>query len=264
MPEFVSNGVILHYIDEGQGEPFIFLHGLGGDTKQILTSFDQDPKIRLISLDMQGHGQSQVDWDNYNFSTLADDVINLMDMLKLDKVSIGGISMGAAVSVNLALRYPKKIKKLLLVRPAWTDKSMDSDKIRLFSLEAEYLKNNDRQGFVNTEEYMALKNKSLYSAGSFSGGFNTKASLEHYDKFKILPAQSPFTNVEELHNIEIPTLILACKRDWVHPYEYGEYYQQHIKNSILKELPDKDSDAKKHRELLNFYIKEFLNDGERF
>ncbi|MGI6215420.1 MAG: alpha/beta fold hydrolase [Christensenellales bacterium] len=262
MPKFISNGIELSYIDEGQGLPFIFLHGLGGDIQQILSSFDVSEGIRLISLDMQGHGKSQADWGDYNFNSLANDVISLMDFLKLNKAAIGGISMGAAVSINIAVRFPEKIQKLLLVRPAWINKPMDEDKIRLFSIEADYLKNNDMQGFINTKEYKNIKAKSEYTANSFSKGFSNPASLKNYNKFAILPGLCPFSSTEQLKRIDAETLILACRNDWIHPYEYAEFYKKHIKNSVLRELPSKDADEKTHMALLKKYIKEFLTDGE--
>ena len=59
--------------------------------------------------------------DKLTIATLADDLIGLLDHLGIEQAVIGGISLGAAVAVNVALRYPERVLGLVLSRPAWID-----------------------------------------------------------------------------------------------------------------------------------------------
>ena len=81
---------------------------------------------RLIGLDFRGHGESDIGHEiDLSFSTFADDLITLLDRLSLATVALGGVSMGAGVALNLALRYPLRVSSLILVRPAWLNRPME-------------------------------------------------------------------------------------------------------------------------------------------
>ena len=57
------------------------------------------------------------DTDTYSFDTFADHVVALMDHLGIERCHLGGLSMGSAIALNIALRYPDRFKKLILLRP---------------------------------------------------------------------------------------------------------------------------------------------------
>lgn len=260
MPEFVHRGVRLHYEVQGTGVPFIFLHGMGGSIGQIQKAYIPIAKVMMVSLDQQGHGESGVDWETYSFDRLADDVIALADHLAIPAFALGGISMGAAVSLNLALRYPERVRGLILIRPAWTDRPMDEGLRHLFKLCAEYLEKGDREGFLGTEEYQRLALESAYTANSFAANFDDKASLQHFRKFAILPFLAPFQDIEQLRAIRVPAHVLANGRDRVHPLEYGQFLAEHIPGAKFGEITDKDTDADAHREQMNACIRAFLRE----
>ncbi len=258
MPEFLHRGLALRYHDQGEGVPFIFLHGLGGGIAQILSAFEPAAGVRLITLDQQGHGESEANWETFGFSALADDAAALADHLRIPSFHLGGISMGAAVSVTLALRFPGRVRGLALVRPAWTDQPMRPELRRLFSVCAQHLQKGDRQGFLATPEYAAVKGLSAYTAGAFAAYFGDGASVRHWRKFVLLPASAPFEEPGQLGGIGMPTLVVANRNDYVHPFAYGEYFARQIPGARLHEIPDKDSDPAGHRAALNARLKELL------
>src|SRR5690606_31263385 len=108
------------------GAPFVFQHGLGGDTHQILDLYSPPPGVRLITLDSRAHGATEPlgDATMLHFSALADDLVALLDHLGLASAVIGGISMGAGVALNVALRHPQRLQGLILSRPAWLDRPL--------------------------------------------------------------------------------------------------------------------------------------------
>ena len=79
MDKFIHRGITLEYEALGTGIPFVFLHGMGGSVEQIKAACEPLAGVRLISLNQQGHGNSGVNWDRYDFDRLGDDAIALLD-----------------------------------------------------------------------------------------------------------------------------------------------------------------------------------------
>ena len=121
MPYLHHDGLDFHYRDHGQGIPFVFQHGLGGDVNQSFGLFTPSPGYRLITLDCRGHGETRPlgDPDTISLATFADDVCALLNQLALPQVVIGGISMGAAVALNLTLRSAGTVGSALPHRADW-------------------------------------------------------------------------------------------------------------------------------------------------
>ena len=125
-PSFARDGLRFHFRDEGHGLPFVFQHGLGGDVNQPFGLYRPPAGVRLIAFDVRGHGETRPlgDIDKLTIATLADDLIGLIDHLGIEQAVVGGISLGAAVAVNVAIRYPGRVLGLVLVRPAWIDRPL--------------------------------------------------------------------------------------------------------------------------------------------
>src|SRR5208282_2857386 len=122
MPFFEANGITFHFADDNNDRtPFVFQHGLGADLSQPMAFFGKDRPFRLISLDCRGHGKTVPlgDRQYLRFNSLTDDITNLLDYLNVSKVMIGGISMGAGVALNFAVRHPERTRALILSRVAW-------------------------------------------------------------------------------------------------------------------------------------------------
>ena len=126
MPFLDRDGVRVNYRVEGDGLPFIFQHGLGGDVSQPFGVFTPAGGVRLIGMDFRGHGETRPlgEVAKLKIECLADDLVALLDHLEIDRAVIGGISLGAAVSVSTALRYPERVMGLVLSRPAWIDRPL--------------------------------------------------------------------------------------------------------------------------------------------
>ena len=79
------------------------------------------PGVRLLSFDARGHGGTiaLLDPERLTFSSFADDLCSLLDHLTIHAAVVGGISMGAGVALNFALRFPDRALGLILCRPAW-------------------------------------------------------------------------------------------------------------------------------------------------
>ena len=254
MAELIRKGVRLHYEVIGQGIPVVLLHGLGGSINQIINTFDPREGFMFIVPDQQGHGESDVNWDTYNFDTLADDLVELADFLGIDMFYLCGISMGAAVSINLAIRYPGRIRGLMLVRNAWTIKPMENHIVDIFDECARCLAHGGLDSFKMTESYKRISQISRYTTDAFSGYFKDDASVKKYRKFQIMPRLTPMESAKDFDRIKVPTIILSNRFDLVHPFEYGAYYEKWIKDSRAFEIESKDIDPIAHRKAVNEYL----------
>ncbi len=108
------NGVKLYYETYGQGEPLLLLHG----NSQSINCFqlqipDFAKKFKVIAVDTRGQGKSTEDGKRYTYDLFAEDMNAFLDYLKLDSVNVVGWSDGGNTGLIMAMRYPKKIKKLV-------------------------------------------------------------------------------------------------------------------------------------------------------
>lgn len=241
----------IEYEVQGNGIPFVFLHGLGGDMQQIYSAYDPIDGVKLININMQGHGKTKADYLTLDFNTMADDVITVLNELGISQAIIGGISMGAAIAINIAIRYPSYISKLLLIRPAWTHEPMNEEVQTAYTSLATALACKDKNVFLNSNGWEIVNQTTDYTRNTFLHTFNEDINVQEWQKFAILPFKTPHNSIVDIENLNIYTTILACPNDFVHPYPYGEYYHKHLKNSTLVELPSKDEDSKKHRDIMN-------------
>jgi esterase len=99
----------------GQGEPLVILHGIFGSGDNWLSlgrRFAEHYNVLLI--DQRNHGQSP--WSNdFNYSLLADDLLNFIDQQGFNKINLLGHSMGGKVSMLFAQRYPERLNKLVVI-----------------------------------------------------------------------------------------------------------------------------------------------------
>lgn len=261
MPKFETNGVTLYYEIHGEGVPFIFLHGLGGDINQIKKAYEPMENIQLILIDQRGHGQSSVKWDDMDFYAMADDILSLTQYLGIDKFFLGGISMGAAVSLNFALRYQNKLLGLILIRAAWIDQPMSEELLQWFTLlEKNLAKVNGKKDYQESEGFKEMKKIAPKTAESFLRFFDEEPSLHYHKKFIMLPNSKPIEDLTILRTLQTPTLILSNDLDPIHPIEYSEILHKHIKNSQYHQIESKVISEDLHKKQFNQYVNEFISE----
>jgi pimeloyl-ACP methyl ester carboxylesterase len=108
--------VDLFYVEQGHGIPIVFLHGYPLDHRIWLPVFPYLRKdIHIIAPDLRGHGRSPVAKGVYSMSLLVEDVIHLLDKLKIEKVVIAGHSMGGYVTFEFWHKHPDRISGIALV-----------------------------------------------------------------------------------------------------------------------------------------------------
>lgn len=258
MNNFIHNGLHLNYEVTGIGVPFVFLHGMGGSINQIYAIYEPLEGVQLINMNQQGHGDSDADWSTLDFNHLGDDIVALLDHLEIKKAYFAGISMGAAVCLNVATRYQNRVEKLLLIRNAWTDLPMSGEVQRAFHDLGRTLKTGGIEAFYRTEGWKIVVESSEYTRNAFTCTFKDPSCLKNWQKYLILPQKTPITSLDVLENLTIPITILANRNDLCHPFAYGEYLRDNIMGAGLVEIPDKDKDGTGHKMRVNQAIQQMI------
>jgi pimeloyl-ACP methyl ester carboxylesterase len=111
---FDSNGVKIHYLVEGEGEPVLLIHGFIANKELqwavpgIIKALAKDH--RVIALDNRGHGKSDKPTDPRKYGTeMVEDAVRLLDHLKIKKAHVVGYSMGAIITAKLMVTHPDRL-----------------------------------------------------------------------------------------------------------------------------------------------------------
>jgi len=147
------NGLEMYYEIHGKGEPVVLLHGsfmtIPSNWSEMIPALAKTRQV--IAVEMQGHGRTaDIDRD-FSYDNLSDDIAALLDYLKVGKADIVGYSMGAGVALNMAIRHPDKVRKVVSISGVfrangWVQEALDAyphftaDAFKGSPIEAEYKK----------------------------------------------------------------------------------------------------------------------------
>lgn len=112
------NGHPTHYIEKGEGDPVILLHGYAADSYSWNNNIDALAKsFKVYALDLWGFGYSTRDPLGYGYSLYTNQLLNFMDALNIEKASLVGQSMGGGTAINFCVQHRERVNKLILVSP---------------------------------------------------------------------------------------------------------------------------------------------------
>jgi len=263
MPHLEREGLRFHYLDRGAGLPFFLQHGLGGDSDQPAGLFRPPPSVRLLCLDCRAHGETRPTGDESRISlrTFASDMDALRERLGITRAIVGGISMGAAVALAIALGRPSWMIGLVLARPAWLAGPMEEN-ARNYALIAKLIREKGtvrgREEFLRSSVYLDMRERSPDAADSLARQFESPRAEDGVARLERIPGDAPCRDLRELDEIEVPTLVLANRRDPIHPFEYGEELARRIRGAELRELTPKSDDKEKHAEDYQRALEDFF------
>ncbi len=176
------------YVEKGTGDALILLHGNGEDSsyfaKQI-EAFSAD--CRVIAPDTRGHGKTPRGKEPFTIRQFAEDLAAFMDRLGICSAHILGFSDGANIAMCFALRYPRRVKKLIL--------------------------NGGNLSPAGIKRYVQIPIEIGYQVAKLFEGRNRKA-LEHAEMLGLM-VNDPDIRPEKLSKIEAETLVIAGTGDMV-------------------------------------------------
>jgi pimeloyl-ACP methyl ester carboxylesterase len=256
---FERDGAQLYGRDEGGGLPVVFQHGLGGNEAQVAEIFPDGNPLRRLTLDCRGQGRSSFGAGKFSIALFADDVLAFADRCGLGRFVIGGISMGAAIALRLAIRHPERIIGLVLARPAWLWHSAP-DNMRPFAEVARHLGNPDGLAqFEKSATACQLSQEAPDNLSSLRGFFAAPEPVALSPLFAAIAEDGPGVGEQEVSRIALPTLVLGTRIDAIHPLKFAEQLAATIAGAQFVEITPKATDRTRYVAEFRARLSQFLS-----
>ena len=218
----------MYYQEQGAGAPLLLLHGNGEDGTYFVHQMDAFAQhYRVIAVDTRGHGRSPRGTAPFTIRQFAEDLLDFMDALHLEKAHILGFSDGGNIALTFALRHPERVDRLILnganLNPAGVKAS------------------------VQIPIVVGYHIASLFR--------NEKA--RHHAALLGLMVKEPNFSPADLAKLTVPTLVIAGTKDMIRE-KHTRLIADSIPNARLVLLPGDHFVANKNPEAFNRAVLDFL------
>ena len=225
-----TSGTFYVFNKKEQSTPIVFIHGVG------LTYEIWQPQLNFfksysnLSYDILGHGKSSLKKQNINFDDFSNQLIELIDEIKIDKIHLVGFSIGSLIARNFATKYNDRLQSLILLGSIYK-RSEQQQKIvnERFDQAKKELKLS-RQALKRwfTEKYLENNPDTYEKISSILSGNNMDNFLKVYELFV------KHKNDEDFEKINTKTLIMTGEHDNGSTIEMSKQLNNVIKDSKLK------------------------------
>jgi len=259
-----ADGVNLAVYEEGEGMPFVFQHGLCGDQAQPGQVFPADSGFRRTTVECRGHGISEAGPKAaFSIATFADDIAGYLATHSVGQAVVGGISMGAAIALRLAVRRPELVRALVIARPAWicasNPENMAPNRIAGELLER-YPPDEARRQYEASSLAEELERDGPDNLSSIRGFFTREPIDVTAALLRAISMDGPGITEAEVSAIAIPTLVIGHERDVVHPLGHAQSLAAMIPGAQLVEITPKADDAAAYRADFRAALAAFLKE----
>nr|WP_209399771.1 3-oxoadipate enol-lactonase [Pseudozobellia sp. WGM2] len=215
------------------------------------------PYFRVLQYDTRGHGQSEYTDGPYTIKLLGQDVIDLLDELKIDKVYFCGLSMGGLIGQWLGINHPERLHKLIISNTnskigtveGWNDRIKTINEIGMQAIVDATMEKWFTESYHQTHPSRVAEMKKIFLANRPEGYTACCAAIGHAD-FR-----------EDIKQIQLETLIITGDEDAVTNVAQAEIMQKEIAGAELKvfharHLPSTELPAYYAETLINFIVGE--------
>ena len=223
-----SNGTF-YILNQNQGTPIIFIHGVGLNHKIWKPQFDVFENT-IVAYDILGHGQTPLESSNLSFDNFSRQLLNLIDELNFKKIHLVGFSIGSLIARNFAENYNNKLESLTLLcsifKRSKEQQQIVNDRFELSKKSRSLSKQALKRWF--TDEYI-LQNPKIYEEiSSMLNENNMEDFLKIYELFV------KHKDNEKFENIKVKTLIMTGENDIGSTPEMSKNLSKKIPNSKVK------------------------------
>lgn len=216
-------GADLYVREQGSGEPLLLLHGFGGCAREWDAFVPTlAARYRVIAVELRGHGRSTNPSRAFTMRQSGDDVLALLDSLRLPRVRAIGISAGAMTLLHVATRQPARVAALILVGGT----TAFGDRARAIMRTA-------------TREQLPPEVLAGFGKCATRGDGQVDELLAQFRAFEGMRDDPSFTPAD-LARITAPTLIVHGDRDVFFPVDVPVAMYRHVPKSQLWIVPDGD------------------------
>jgi pimeloyl-ACP methyl ester carboxylesterase len=223
-----SNGTF-YILNQNQGTPIIFIHGVGLNHKIWKPQFDVFENT-IVAYDILGHGKTPLESSNLSFDNFSRQLLNLIDDLNFKKIHLVGFSIGSLIARNFAENYNERLESLTLLcsifKRSKEQQQIVNDRFELSKKSRSLSKQALKRWF--TDEYI-LQNPKIYEEiSSMLNENNMEDFLKIYELFV------KHKDNEKFENIKVKTLIMTGEFDSGSTPEMSKNLSKCIKNSKVK------------------------------
>ncbi|ESY75603.1 alpha/beta hydrolase [Mesorhizobium sp. M0051] len=245
------------------GLPVVFQHGLGGDAAQVALNFPDSPSYRRLTVECRAQGGSGAGSGRpFSIDMFADDVLAAADAAGIKHFVAGGISMGAAIALQLAVRYPDRVLGLVLLRPAWAFEAAPQN-MRPYVEVAEFIRNGSldeaRDAFAASATAVRLRTEAPDNLASLLGFFARENAAVFAEVMQAIAADGPGVTRVAAADLAIPTLVIGSGVDLVHPLATARSLADAIPYAVFTEVAPKATDKERHFAEIRAAIAGFLD-----
>jgi pimeloyl-ACP methyl ester carboxylesterase len=257
------NDASLAVFDNGAGMPVLFQHGLGGDEAQVAQTFGAGEGIRRLTVECRGHGDSSLGSGRpFSIAMFAQDVLAAADRCGIERLVVGGISMGAAIALHLAHFHRRRVAALILVRPAWTFAASPENMapIRaIAALIADHRLDQAKLLFAASDMAADLKENAPDNLASLLGFFDRPNAAAFAAVLADIAADGPGVSRTAAAALDVPTLIIGNRQDAIHPLSSATALANVIPGAAFVEVAAKAADRARHFTETQAAIAQFLS-----
>ncbi|MDB2428098.1 alpha/beta hydrolase [Candidatus Pelagibacter bacterium] len=225
-----ASGTFYVYNNKEQSIPIVFVHGVGLTYEIWQPQLDFFKDYSNLSYDILGHGKSSLTKQNISFNDFSDQLIELINELKIEKIHLVGFSIGSLVARNFATRYGERLRSLILLGSIYK-RSEQQQKIvnERFNQAKKELKLS-RQALKRwfTDKYLENNPDTYEKISSILSGNNMANFLRVYELFV------KHKNDEDFKKIQTKTLVMTGEHDVGSTIEMSQQLNSIIKDSELK------------------------------
>lgn len=226
--------VQLYHTETGTGEPLVLLHGNGEDGSYFVHQIEFfSRRCRVIAVDTRGHGKSPRGGAPFTIRQFAEDLKEFLDERGIQQADLLGFSDGGNVALIFAIRYPERVRRLIL-----NGANLDPAGVK---------------PTVQIPIVLGFRVASLFAKKS--------AGAKQNAEMLGLMVKDPMIPAEELGKVTAPTLVIAGTRDMIRE-SHTRKIAEALPNAKLAILPGDHFIANRNPEEFNRVVEAFLTETE--
>ena len=229
-----SSGTFYFFNKKEQVAPIVFIHGVGLTYEIWQPQLDFFKNHSTLSYDILGHGKTPLNKQDISFDDFSDQLINLIDELKIDKIHLIGFSIGSLIARNFATRFNERLQSLILLGSIYKrseqQQKIINERFNQAKKELKLSKQALKRWF--TDKYLE-NNPNIYEKISL-----ILSSNNMFNFLKVYELFVNHKNDEDFNEIKVNTLVMTGEHDVGSTVEMSQELNKIINNSQLKIIKD--------------------------
>ena len=229
-----ASGTFYSYNKKEQSIPIVFIHGVGLTYEIWQPQLDFFKDCSTLSYDILGHGKSSLNKEKISFDDFSEQLVNLIDELKINKIHLVGFSIGSLIARNFATKFSDRLESLILLGSIYKrseeQQQIVNERFDQAKKELKLSKQALKRWF--TDEYLENNPNTYEKISLILSSNNMSNFLKVYELFV------NHKNDEDFNEIKAKTLLMTGEHDVGSTVEMSQELNKKINNSQFKIIKD--------------------------